>query len=143
MTAVTIGGELTRASDSTIGVNSSEASTWQRDYVRLLVVMDLLAVLLGTTVAMVMRFSTDRGASVNGLPYVLLSVLAVPVWMGVLALHRCYEPRFVSSGAGAFRRVFLGSARLGALVAIVCYVGKIGLARGYVAIAVPSGIAFF
>src|SRR3954453_2824888 len=141
MTAVTIGGGLTTPVVVGLGHADTEGSTWKRDYVRLLVIMDLLCVLLGTTAAGLIRFSTDRAASVSGLPYLLLSVVAVPVWMGMVALHRCYEPRLVSSGAGAFRRVFLGSARLGALVAIVCYVGKIGLARGYVAMAMPTGIA--
>jgi exopolysaccharide biosynthesis polyprenyl glycosylphosphotransferase len=112
--------------------------SWQRRYVALLALGDLVIILASTLLAMYVRFGAAQD-SVHGLSYIALSVILVPVWMGSLLLARAYEVRFLGTGADEFKRVSSASLRLMAVVAIVAYTFKIDLARGYVAIALPVG----
>jgi exopolysaccharide biosynthesis polyprenyl glycosylphosphotransferase len=68
-----------------------------------------------------------------------MPIILGPVWLVSLILHHCYEQRVTGAGAVEFRRVFVASVRLFAYLAIACYVAKVQLARGYVAIAFPIG----
>jgi exopolysaccharide biosynthesis polyprenyl glycosylphosphotransferase len=113
---------------------------WQRRYVVLLAIVDLMVILASTLLALFVRFG-DSTDSVHGLSYAALSILLVPVWMGSLLLARAYEVRFLGTGADEFKRVSSASLRLMAVVAIFAYTFKIDLARGYVAIALPVGTA--
>ncbi len=111
---------------------------WQRRYQRLLVLVDLGVILISTLVALEVRFG-DSSQSVDGISYPWLSVLLVPIWLMSLVGARAYETRFVGTGADEFKRVSSASLRLMAVIAVVAYTFKIGLARGYVAIALPLG----
>jgi exopolysaccharide biosynthesis polyprenyl glycosylphosphotransferase len=113
---------------------------WQRDYLRLVVLVDLAITLGSTLLALHIQFgNTDH--SVHGLSYALLSVLLVPVWIGSLVVARAYEARFLGTGADEFKRVSTASLRLMAVMAIVAYTFQLDLARGYVAVALPVGTA--
>jgi exopolysaccharide biosynthesis polyprenyl glycosylphosphotransferase len=111
---------------------------WQFRYRRVLVCIDIAILLFSTFVAMWFRFGSNTD-SVHGLSYALLSLLIVPVWLGMLVLTRGYEMRYLGTGAEEFKRVSAASLRLGAGTAIVCYTFRIELARGYIAIALPLG----
>jgi exopolysaccharide biosynthesis polyprenyl glycosylphosphotransferase len=113
-------------------------SDWQFRYRRILVCTDTAILLLSTFVALWFRFGSNED-TVHGLSYTLLSLLVVPVWLGMLVLTRGYEMRYLGTGAEEFKRVSSASLRLGAGTAIVCYTFRVELARGYVAIALPLG----
>jgi exopolysaccharide biosynthesis polyprenyl glycosylphosphotransferase len=116
----------------------SAVDVWERHYLRLVVLVDLAVILASTLLALHIRFgSADH--SVSGLSYPMLSVLLVPIWLGALLIARAYEMRFLGTGADEFKRVTTGSLRLMAVLAIVAYIFKIDLARGYVAVALPVG----
>jgi exopolysaccharide biosynthesis polyprenyl glycosylphosphotransferase len=91
------------------------------------------------------RYGDDVGQQVAGAPrstsYVAVSTLLSFTWLAVLALHRSYEPLFIGAGAEEYRRVATASVRLWGAVAIGCYVAKVDLGRGFVAVAFPLGLA--
>nr|WP_203943305.1 sugar transferase [Planotetraspora thailandica] len=70
-------------------------------------------------------------------PYVVLSGALPPLWTGMLALNRAYEPRLIGVGSEEFRRIAQCGFTLIAAVAITAYVTKADLARGYVVVALP------
>ena len=76
-----------------------------------LVVLDLLALLVSGTVAVLLRFGVE-GTGLRGYSYYVIAAVLAAGWLGVLALSRCYEPRFLGSGPEEFRRVFNASVRL-------------------------------
>lgn len=107
---------------------------WAARYRATVIVSDILCALLAGGVAVVVRFGEVT-------PYVepyALSSAALPfLWVVVVGLSRAYEPRFAGVGSEEFRRVGRAGVMLTAAVAVVAYVTKIDVARGYVIIALP------
>jgi exopolysaccharide biosynthesis polyprenyl glycosylphosphotransferase len=104
----------------------------------MLVAVDTLSVAVASFGAVLLRFG-EKSEALNGVSYVALAALLVPVWIGVLAISRAYEPRHVGIGSEEFRRVFDASVRLVAVVATTAFTFRLPLARGFVGIALPSG----
>ncbi|HEY7176137.1 MAG TPA: sugar transferase [Micromonosporaceae bacterium] len=117
-----------------IGVRPS----WESRYVLQLVFLDLAAALVGATFAFLIRFSTVPGPH---LIYVLISFGLPVVWLMVLALYRCYDARFLFVGNEEYQRVFRAAVSLLATLAIAMYALDFGVARGYLVLAVPLGLA--
>lgn len=117
---------------------SAASAVWLRSYVRVLFLVDIAALLLAATLALLLRFGADPGELV-GVSYSAVAVGLAVLWLVVLALSRCYESRFVGGGPEEFRRVGNASVRLTAVVALIGYGGQIELARGFVAIVLPLG----
>jgi exopolysaccharide biosynthesis polyprenyl glycosylphosphotransferase len=113
---------------------------WQREYLRLVVLLDLAVILGSALLALYVRFG-HQSENVHGVSYAMLSILLVPIWVAALLIGRAYEPRFLGTGADEFKRVGSASLRLMAVMAIVAYTFHLDLARGYVLLAVPVGTA--
>jgi exopolysaccharide biosynthesis polyprenyl glycosylphosphotransferase len=64
------------------------------------------------------------------------------LWWASVKLAGGYDFRFVGVGAEEFRCILTAGVSLTACVAIVSYLAKLDLARGYVVIALPSVTAF-
>jgi exopolysaccharide biosynthesis polyprenyl glycosylphosphotransferase len=60
------------------------------------------------------------------------------LWWASLLLAGGYDSRFIGLGSDEFRRVLNAAVSLIAGIAILSYAGKLDLARGYVAVALPS-----
>src|SRR3954453_14454351 len=137
MTALTV-TSVARAQNAVTGQPRSDHG-WARRHIRTLLVADFASVVLAVTLALGLRFGLGADAGVGGISYALVTVLAIPGWIGALALNRCYARRLLGQGSDDSRRVFVGSFRLAGVVAIVSYLAKLDLARGYLAIALPAG----
>src|SRR3954463_3103604 len=137
MTALTV-TSVARAQNAVTDRRCSDHG-WVRRHIQLLLTADFASVVLAVTLALGLRFGLGADVGVGGVSYALVTVLAIPVWIGALALNRCYDHRLLGQGSGDSRRVFVGSFRLAGVVAIVCYLAKLDLARGYLAIALPVG----
>jgi exopolysaccharide biosynthesis polyprenyl glycosylphosphotransferase len=111
---------------------------WERRYRRRLVLVDLAIILGSSLLALQVRFG-DNTNRVSGVSYAVLGFCLVPIWLGSLVIARAYEMRFVGTGADEFKRVTSASLRLMAVVAVIAYSLKFGIARGYVALALPLG----
>jgi exopolysaccharide biosynthesis polyprenyl glycosylphosphotransferase len=120
-------------------------NAWATIYGRRLVITDVLALVWVTFGVQIAYFGFDSRA-VAGSPadlalgYTAVSLFIVIVWLIVLALYDTRDPRYIGSGAGEYRRIVDSAVRLFAIVAIVAYVFKLDIARGYIFIAFPLGV---
>src|SRR5690606_41179031 len=73
-------------------------------------------------------------------PYVLVGLLAVPVWLGVVAAAGCYDRRILGVGSDEYRRVLNGGVHFLAVVAISHFLGQLVIARGYVGVLIPVAV---
>lgn len=119
-------------------VARSDARTWVRTYVLVLVAVDAAAALLAGTLALVVRFE----ASPERLVYFWASLLFPVPWLVVVAAARAYEPRFLGVGSEEFRRIVTGTLWLTALVGTMSWFTKAEVARGYVVVALPAVCLF-
>ncbi|BBY59323.1 sugar transferase [Mycolicibacterium sarraceniae] len=123
---------------------------WQETYARRLVAVDLLAVVLAVALAQWLRFggplaiARPRGGSSDWVVYfsnyLVVSTLIIVGWMLVLSINRSRAPRVIGSGVEEYRRVCVSTAATFGSIAIISMAFKLEIARGYLLIALPSGI---
>jgi exopolysaccharide biosynthesis polyprenyl glycosylphosphotransferase len=108
---------------------------WQSTYLRSAILVDALCALVASALAIEVRF-----ASPYYRPTAYLAItLALPlIWLGAVALAGGYDSRFIGVGSDEFRKIFNAGATSTAAVAIACFAMKFDIARGYVAIALPT-----
>ncbi|RWZ46659.1 sugar transferase [Labedella phragmitis] len=121
---------------------------WRRSYARRLAVTDLVAlvwVVFGVQFlwlgndgdAMSIRQPGDAPLVVN---YTVISIVLTGLWVLSLRLGGTHDYRVVGQGSTEYKLVADASGRLFGLVAIVAFLFKIDLARGYILLAFPVGI---
>ncbi|MFI5692994.1 sugar transferase [Kribbella sp. NPDC051586] len=93
---------------------------------------DLLAAMLGVSIALLTRFGYQVGPS-----YLVVSSLLPPAWVGIVALSKGYDPRYFGAGPDEFRSLMRSGVGLTAAVAMTSYVTKTEIARGFVVLAIP------
>ena len=113
------------------------AQGWQGRRSRELVVADTLMILIALLTAYTVRFGQSGDTSPLAYRFVAIGLLAL--WLGALAYHRVYEPRLLGIGTEEFRRVTTATFQTFGAVAIVSYVFKLEVARGFVVVALPLG----
>ena len=108
---------------------------------RAIAATDTLVVVLAVVFAQVARFGDFNLGAVGAsrVNYTAVSAGLVLGWVGMLVLHSAYDARFTGHGVEEYKRVLVATFRFFALVAIVAYVVRVDLARGYVALAFPAG----
>lgn len=116
----------------------TERPAWLARYQRGLVVLDgaLLVVAIGT--ALTLRSSIGH-SPLNALWYSIAALLLGGSWWAALGLSRSYEARFLGEGPEEFKRVAQAAVRVAASVGVVCFLGKVPLSRGFLALALPLG----
>lgn len=116
---------------------------WERGLPRLVLLVDILAVLLATFLSAELRFGGARVAQVPGLSsldYGILSVVLSALWVVGLGVEGSRDIRILSVGSEEYKRVLRGTMYLFGLVAIVAFALGIEVARGYIALALPLGV---
>jgi exopolysaccharide biosynthesis polyprenyl glycosylphosphotransferase len=120
---------------------------WRSTYARGLVVTDTLAIIWVVVAVQLLRFGLDP-ATVVGLDlvsvnfsYSAISAAIALAWILVLGAYKTRDYRVVGSGSTEYKLIADASIRLFGLVAIAAFLLKIDLARGYVLLAFPAGIA--
>ncbi|MBL0887530.1 sugar transferase [Myceligenerans indicum] len=120
------------------------AARWQDGVTMRALVYDLLAVSLGVGLGYFLRF--DRAVEVDLLEprgglYVLVSVVLVEGWLLALGLSGSRRQEVIGAGHEEYLRVVRASFGLFGIVAVACFVAKFDLARSYVAVTLPVGLA--
>ncbi|MDR1999328.1 MAG: sugar transferase [Frankiaceae bacterium] len=116
------------------------AVRWRRQYIGGLVLLDAGAIACAILIGMILRFqSFDEAPHTVSYPRVCLLLAAG--WLWALQASGAYEVRHLTAGYEEFKRVARGSLLLAGCAAVVCYVGKLAVARGFIAMIVPLGIA--
>ena len=114
-----------------------------RPYVLRIMAADVIAVAVAVAVAYVLRFDTDGTARVSGdfaPSYLAVSVVLFATWTAALFLGRTHDHRIIGSGPAEYQRVWQASWRLGAVVAVVAYMLRMEIGRGYLGVAFPLGL---
>jgi exopolysaccharide biosynthesis polyprenyl glycosylphosphotransferase len=118
---------------------SVEASTaWVSSYLRWTVAADAACAAAAAALALFVRFEQQRHLP---LLYIALSAAMPVLWVISVAIARGYDARFIGTGSDEFRKVLNAGVSLTAGVAIVSYLTKSDIARGYLVIALPCATA--
>ena len=119
------------------------ASRWLESYRARLAVGDLAVILVAVFAAQLARFGVTGDAFLlesSVVSYSLVSAVLVALWALTLSLFHSREGRIVGSGPDEYRRVAHASFGLFGTVAILAYLLKLDLARGYLLVALPVGL---
>lgn len=123
------------------------ASNWRTDYARRLWITDSICIV--GVIYLVQIFWFGRGSAyvttapdspLPAVPYWLASGIIALAWIWALALADSRSPRVVGYGGLEYMRVADASLRLFGAMAIMSFLLKVELARGYLLIALPVGI---
>jgi exopolysaccharide biosynthesis polyprenyl glycosylphosphotransferase len=108
---------------------------WRGDYVRRIVVADIICAALAGSAGYLVRFGPGNAWT----PHASLwaAFLLPGIWVGSMLVARSYEERFLWVGAEEFRRVFFAAMMLLATLGTVSWAFRLDVARGFVIIAVP------
>lgn len=102
---------------------------------------DFAIVICTMSIAQFVRFGVkDANLAHAVISYWFIGVVLGVFWMLFLAMWRSWDIRIIASGAKEYLRVSNATIALFGGVAILAYIFKIELARGYVAIAVTIGL---
>ncbi|TCC33525.1 sugar transferase [Kribbella sindirgiensis] len=93
---------------------------------------DLLAAMLGVSIALLTRFGYHVGPS-----YLVVSSVLPLAWVAAVALSKGYDSRFYGAGPDEFRSLLRAGVGLTAAVAMTSYVTRAEIARGFVVLAIP------
>jgi exopolysaccharide biosynthesis polyprenyl glycosylphosphotransferase len=119
--------------------NATRTHRWARQYTLALLITDLGAVLVATSVGYFLRFGTDRSTE-NQITYLIVGAAIVATWLFALTGVAAYEIRHMTSGAEEFKRVIRGTLWTFGLVGVACYLLGVTVARGFVAVVFPLGL---
>jgi exopolysaccharide biosynthesis polyprenyl glycosylphosphotransferase len=129
-------------------IRAPEVFDWRHRYSIGLIITDLLVliwVVFGVQIAWFGSDSTNvtfRGNTADlAVSYTLISVLFIAAWMLILSVFGTRGYRVLGTGPEEYRLIANGAIRLFGLSAIVAYLFRVDLARGYILIAFPLGIA--
>nr|WP_050785300.1 sugar transferase [Rhodococcus opacus] len=118
---------------------------WQSKYRRCLAATDALVIVAAVCLAQWIRFG-DNGILhsselFDNLSYTFISALLIFAWLIALVIFRTRSVRVVGSGPDEYRRIFESTVRLFGFIAIMALLFRLDLARLYLAIAFPVGLA--
>jgi len=120
---------------------------WSRTYSRRIAFTDLLVlywVVFGVQIAY-FGFDSSNVAVAGQLTelrvsYYAFSIALIVAWMVMLQLYSTRDYRVLGGGTQEYKNIADSTARLFGLVAVVSYLFKLDVARGYILIALPLGI---
>jgi exopolysaccharide biosynthesis polyprenyl glycosylphosphotransferase len=110
--------------------------------------VDVLSLAIAGRISIYARFGRTeevvagswQESNLAGLSYFLVTVVLVAVWLVIVWLCGGYQLRLIGSGSEEFKAVLLGTVVTCGLVSLICYLGRIEIARGFVAVAFPLGL---
>jgi exopolysaccharide biosynthesis polyprenyl glycosylphosphotransferase len=124
-----------------------DPKNWRESYQRRLRITDFLAlvwVVFGTQIAWFglgnAQLSILMDTRLSDVSYWLFSAGLVVVWMGVLSWSDSRSYRVIGTGASEYMRVADSSLRLFGGIAIVAFLSRTEVARGFLLISLPLGI---
>ncbi|WP_082784283.1 sugar transferase [Microbacterium laevaniformans] len=120
---------------------------WRRRFQRRLVVSDLLVltwVVFGTQIAWFglgnVQLAIRDDARISDISYWVFSVILVVAWLGALSWSDSRSIRVLGSGSNEYLRIVDASVRLFGVIAIVAFLTKVDVARGFLLISLPVGV---
>lgn len=127
--------------------STSDGSTWRRRYAHRLWISDLLVlvwVVYGTQIAWFglgeAALAIASGDVANDISYWAFSTGLVIVWMWALALADTRDHRIIGAENAEYIRIARSSVTLFGIIAIIAFLTRIEVARGFLLISLPLGI---
>ena len=108
---------------------------WMSAYLRRAAISDGACALAAGALAAEVRFASQGYLP---FPYLALTCALPVLWWASVKLAGGYDSRFIGLGSDEFRRVLNAAVSMTAAVAVVSYSAKLSLARGYMAVALPT-----
>ncbi|MCX6501600.1 MAG: sugar transferase [Microbacterium sp.] len=112
-----------------------------------MIVSDLLAIIwvvFGTQIAWFglgnAQLSITEDNRLSDISYWAFSTLLVVLWMGALSWSDSRSYRVIGSGSTEYVRIATSSVRLFGVIAIVAFLARIDVARGFLLISLPLGV---
>ena len=128
---------------SAVGRRASQ--TWECRYVEILRASDLVVIAVSVVAAqfgwVANSVVSGSGASWTHLDYSTVSLVVVAGWFALLGVAESRDRRIVGSGADEYKRVLNGSAWAFGALAVVSYLLKLDISRGYFLTSLPAGVA--
>ncbi|GGE99204.1 polyprenyl glycosylphosphotransferase [Mycetocola zhadangensis] len=123
----------------------NDVRDWRKRYAIRLAITDLLAVIwvvYGVQLAWLGFDVEARGFNTVGseISYSVISSVIVVAWLATLGLIGSRADRVIGVGSSEYKLIVDASTRLFGMVAILAFLFKIDLARGYILIAFPLGV---
>jgi exopolysaccharide biosynthesis polyprenyl glycosylphosphotransferase len=129
-------------------VRQSATEQWARKYATRLLITDAAIIIAAVSATQLIwfGFSDSKVSLANdsvflGLTYTAISMVLVVAWLAVLALFATRDSRLIGSGPGEYRTVVDATIRLFGVGAIVVFLLKIDMARGYFIAGLPLALA--
>lgn len=91
--------------------------------------------------ALLLRFGVPNVGQNHYWHYLTISAVITGAWLASLSINGSRSRRIIGSGVEEYRRVWLGTIWVFGAVAIVSMLFKLEIARGYLMIALPFGLA--
>lgn len=120
---------------------------WRRSYQRRLWITDFLALVWVVFGAQILWFGTgnaqlaiSQDSRLSPVSYWAFSAALILVWLLVLSWNDSRSDRVIGAGPTEYVRVADGSLRVFGAVAIVAFLTKTDVARGFLIISLPAGI---
>ena len=114
---------------------AQHSAAWTKAYLWRAAIGDFVCAVVAGVLAIQARFVSQGYQPVA---YLLLTGLLPVFWVAAVGLAGGYDSRFIGVGSDEFRRILNAAVSLTAAVAIASYTLKLDIARGYVAVAMPS-----
>lgn len=114
------------------------------DHAARILLVDLASVGLAVAGAQLVRFGPEGSAAELGqgaIPYAIVSLVLGLSWWAVLGFAGSRDERVLGYGPEEYKRVTSASLWLFGGIAVLSYVFQLETARGYVAVALPLGLA--
>ncbi|MCT9819028.1 sugar transferase [Microbacterium sp. W1N] len=122
---------------------------WRARYARMLRITDLLVLVWVVYGTQIIWFGLGRvdvavreDSRLNEFSYWLFSAFLVIVWMLALALADSRSDRVIGTGATEYARLAGASLGVFGAIAIIAFLTRVDVARGYLLISLPAGIFF-
>jgi len=118
-----------------------------RPFRAFLALTDLVIIVWATFGAQVVRFGIEGRTDVAAtsayfsVSYTSFSLGLAAVWWLALRFHGAYDAHLLGLGAGEYRIIAVASLRVFAVVAMLAFALQVDVARGYILLALPAGIA--
>ncbi|HYJ49188.1 MAG TPA: sugar transferase [Microbacterium sp.] len=145
-------GRATGAHDAALHAAAAEAPRagdgWRASYARRLWLSDLVAltvVVFGTQIAWFglgnAQVAIREDLRLSVVSYWFFSALLVVAWMWSLSLIDSRSDRAIGTGSTEYIRIISVSVRLFGIIAILAFLMRVDVARGYLLISFPLGVA--
>lgn len=117
---------------------------WVSSYRIKLIVTDVAIVSAMVVASQAIRFAGSSRLVVGGVGpvnYWLVSAVLIVAWLGALGINGAWDHKVLGAGPSEYRRIIQASMYLFGFVAIAAYLLHVEIARGYLAMALPLGLA--